>query len=212
MENLKNAIGIDVSSEKLDVCLSSITTDGKVTVIASNNFANSKVGFKKLMQWGRKVNKNNTLPLLYIMEETGFYYEALAYFLNENNCKVVLVLPSKVKKYMQSLPMKTKTDKVGARDLAQLGLEREHTLWVPPIEIDKILWDLSRERELKIERIVKTKNQIMELNKSQDKNPNTVKRLEVEIEFLNKHINEIEKEINLILESDPELKEKVEKL
>lgn len=164
------------------------------------------------MQWGRKVNKNNTLPLLYIMEETGFYYEALAYFLNENNCKVVLVLPSKVKKYMQSLPMKTKTDKVGARDLAQLGLEREHTLWVPPIEIDKILWDLSRERELKIERIVKTKNQIMELNKSQDKNPNTVKRLEVEIEFLNKHINEIEKEINLILESDPELKEKVEKL
>jgi len=212
MENLRNAIGIDVSSEKFDVCLSSITSEGKIKVIASGGFTNTKEGFKKLIKWVKAVNKNKELPLLYIMEATGVYHEELAYFLNEKKFTVAIVLPSKAKKYMQSLPMKTKTDKVDARNLAQLGLEREHTPWVPPIEIYKRLRGLSRERELKIVKRTEAKNQLTAIKRSYDKNPHTIKRCKDEIEFLNKQIKQIEKEMSQIVESEQELKEKVEKL
>ncbi|MBK6681628.1 MAG: transposase [Ignavibacteriales bacterium] len=61
---------------------------------------------------------------------------------------MIIVLPSKSKKYMQSLSIKSKTDKVDAKNLARFALERKHDLWQPPTETFRKLRDLTREREV----------------------------------------------------------------
>ena len=51
------------------------------------------------------------------MEATGVYHEKLAISLTEQGKEVVVVLPDKVRRYMQSLGIKTKNDRVDARGL-----------------------------------------------------------------------------------------------
>jgi transposase len=65
------------------------------------------------------------------MEATGVYYESLAYFLRDEKKTVHVVLPNYAKKYGQSLGVESKTDKIDARTLAQMGLERKLKEWQP---------------------------------------------------------------------------------
>jgi transposase len=79
MSNLKYAVGIDLAKKEFKACLSVIDTQQKVTVKASSSFANTASGFAALLQWVSKHCKE-ALPMLYLMEATGIYYEPLAWF------------------------------------------------------------------------------------------------------------------------------------
>ncbi|MBK6681629.1 MAG: transposase [Ignavibacteriales bacterium] len=86
MEIIRVAIGIDISSEKFDVCLSTMTKEGEVIVGVSAEFPNTMPGFRKFSKWVDKVNKEKKLPLVYLMEATGSYHEELAYYLHQRDC------------------------------------------------------------------------------------------------------------------------------
>ena len=99
--NLKYGIGIDMAKEKFDACLSVIDTSQAVTVKAASSFDNNVKGFSAFLSWSLK-HCREALPAIYLMEATGIYHEHLSWYLSDNDCKVVVVLPDKAKKYKES--------------------------------------------------------------------------------------------------------------
>lgn len=67
---------------------------------------------------------SNDIPLFFVMEATGVYYENLAYFLYSNNYNVSVVLPGKIRNYAKSLQTKSKTDPIDAANITSFGLEK----------------------------------------------------------------------------------------
>lgn len=139
------SVGIDVASEKLDIMFKEKTKDG-TKIKGSKSFDNTVKGFEELLHWSRKRQKNKS-QLLFVMEATGVYHEDLCYFLYERGEEVKVVLPQQVKYFAKSLNVKTKTDKVDAGIIAEIGLERSHRLrsWQPPSKEFKSIRDISRE-------------------------------------------------------------------
>jgi len=66
-----------------------------------------------------------------LLEATGVYYENFALALSKAGFYVSVVLPSKSKKYIESLGLKSKTDKIEARGLAQMAAEQSLDQWQP---------------------------------------------------------------------------------
>jgi len=131
METLRYGIGIDIAKDKFDCCISTITHMQVVEVKAQASFANSPSGFDAFTQWVSKHRKLAHLPLAFLMEATGVYYEQLAWYLHTKDCPVSVVLPNKAKKYKESLGLKSKNDRIDARGLAQMICERAYTSWQP---------------------------------------------------------------------------------
>ncbi|WP_162056157.1 IS110 family transposase, partial [Pontibacter pamirensis] len=95
------------------------------------------------------------LPVNFVMEATGIYYEPLAYHLHRIRQNVSVVLPNKVKHFGKSLNVKSKTDRIDARVIARLGAERQLPAWQPPAPVFKALRELTRHcTDLKKERTV----------------------------------------------------------
>jgi len=125
---IKQNVGIDVSKDKIDVSFSHLTADFRTVAVSTRKFSNTEKGFKQLQDWEKEAD----MSVHFTMEATGVYYEGLAYFLYEQEgCLVHVVLPNKACKYAQSLGLKSSTDKIDARMLAQMGLDRELWQWQP---------------------------------------------------------------------------------
>lgn len=130
MEILKYAIGIDIAKEKFDVCISNIDQLQHVSIRAQCNFANTAKGFERFFSWATK-HTNPDIPCIFLMEATGIYYEQLAWFLHNKNCRIAVVLPNKAKKYKEALGLKSKNDRIDAKGLAQMACEQNNTEWKP---------------------------------------------------------------------------------
>ncbi len=123
----KQVSGIDMASKKFDVCFKEENDNGKNVVKGTKTFNNDIDGFKAYLLWANKRKKSNAL--VHIVEATGVYHENLCYFLFENGEKVSVQLAQKAKYFIKSLNIKTKTDKVDASSLAEMGLSRKLGLW-----------------------------------------------------------------------------------
>ena len=133
---LKYAVGIDVSKDEFDAggvppCLSVIDTSQKVTIKATRSFTNGSKGSQGLAQWVKSHHKQADLPIVYLMEATGVYYEHLAFFLHHLECHVTVILPKKSKHYFKGIGLKSKNDKIDARGLAQMAAEQHLDSWKP---------------------------------------------------------------------------------
>jgi transposase len=122
-QNLQYAVGIDISKDSFHACISVINTIQKVTVKASYSFLNTPAGFNELLNWVKKHHKENALPLVYLMEATGIYYEQLAWFVYDQDAYISVVLPNKAKKYLQGSGQKSKNGKKDSIGLALMGAE-----------------------------------------------------------------------------------------
>jgi transposase len=131
MQLLRYCVGLDISKDSLQVCLSVIDTDGRVVVKGSTKVANKPATFAQLEHWVGKHRKADGLPLRYVMESTGVYHEAVAWHLYQKGQSVCILLPNKAKHYLKSLGYKSKNDKIDAQGLARMGLEQQLTLWKP---------------------------------------------------------------------------------
>ncbi|SFE88190.1 IS110 family RNA-guided transposase [Spirosoma endophyticum] len=131
MQLLRYCVGLDISKDSLQVCLSVIDADGRVVVKGSTKVANKVTTFGQLVQWVTRHRKLDDLPLRYVMESTGVYHEAVAWFLYQHDQAVSILLPNKAKHYLKSLGYKSKNDKIDAQGLARMGLEQQLTLWKP---------------------------------------------------------------------------------
>ena len=91
--NLKYSVGLDVSSKKIDGCISVIDEKQQVIFKSKIVFSNSLEGFEKLEAWIIKWHKEPAIPLVICMEATGIYHENCALFLFEKNYNTSMILP-----------------------------------------------------------------------------------------------------------------------
>ena len=148
---VKQNVGLDLSKKDFKACISvKFIEKGKerIKIEGTGKFTNDLKGFTKFMNWVIKKNKGaiNFENTYFTLEATGVYYENLAYFLYDHGYYVSVLLPNKSNAYAKSLNIKTKTDKVDAKMLAQMGLERSLELWQPLSSAMCTIRKLCRER------------------------------------------------------------------
>ncbi len=136
------SIGIDMSSEKFDVCFKEQDINGKQIIKGTRSFENTSTGFKAYLVWCSKRRKQ--CKLIHLMEATGVYHEELCYYLYESGEDISVELPQKIKYFIKSLNLKTKTDKADAKAIAQMGLSCQVELWQPLSKGFKRIRDMSR--------------------------------------------------------------------
>jgi len=68
---LRYCVGIDVSKDSLQICLSTIDTTGKTIVKGTSKVANKVSAFDGLLTWVAKHCKEKELPIRYLMESTA---------------------------------------------------------------------------------------------------------------------------------------------
>lgn len=211
MEIIKQVIGIDISKDGF-VCRAGIIRINQQTEIRSyKDFKNTKSGIRKFYQYAQ-AHKIKGVTQYFLMEATGVYYEALAYFLKSKGDHVIVVLPNKAKSFAKTLTIKSKTDPIDARMLTQLGLEKVLSEWEPPSELMKTLKQLTREHLSLKERKTDANNRIHAKAHSFQPGKDTVRRLKLESRFYERLIKEIETSIRALLQSDSEIWTKIKNI
>ena len=211
MKKQKFVIGIDISMDDFHVCANVKMSTGTVKIKGTRKFPNSEEGFKEFYAWAiKRVSDEDELS--FIMEATGVYYENLACFLYSHEEYVSVVLANKIKNFAKSLNIKTKTDKVDSKIIAELGLERKLEKWEPLSAYYKELRDLCRELLSLKKDISKAKSQLHAMNHSYEKSSRVVKLKKEQIDFYKNVIVAIKKELELLVSNDEELKEKLKKV
>lgn len=202
--------GIDISKDDFHVCLKQSSSSGHSKIKSSRSFCNSPGGFDDFLRW--LSGKVEVCQVRFVMEATGSYYEDLAYWLYGQHLQVIVVLANKIKYFAKSLNVKTKTDKVDASLIAEFGIQRQLSLWIPMSKGYKKLRDICRELlSLKKDK-ARAKCQLHAINHSHEKSQSIIELKHRQITFYEQSIRVLEQEIHELLEQDSQLKEKVDKI
>lgn len=191
-------LGIDVSKAKLDIALR--FADGK---IRSKVIANNSMGFSELTAW---LSKFELSGLHVCMEATGIYWEAVAEYLADAAFKVSVVNPSRIKAHGLSRQVRTKTDAVDARLIADFCASQTPEPWTAPSSIIRELRALVARREALLVMRTQENNRLLV---ARDSVRNNIQFL---IEHLDGAIAAIEGDIKQLIDDDPDLKAKRELL
>jgi transposase len=208
---VRSSIGIDMAKDTFTACMATSYSNGTNHLGEVVLFANSKTGFNQLLKWVCK-SKASLQQVVFVMEATGIYYEPLAYHLNKLHLQVAVLLPNKVKHYAKSLNVKSKTDTIDARTIAQLGAERSLDLWQPPAPALKQLRELTRlYTDLKAQRTAFA-NRLQAIEAGSEPLDFIVHSTQSVIKKLDNEISKCEAQIEKLIRSEPWLKQKVENL
>lgn len=188
-------LGIDISKLTFDVAL---LNDDKVK---TKKFTNTSKGFSELKQW----LKNNEIDSVHAcMEATGGYESKLAQYLYDNNFKVSVINPARIKGFSMSKLSRVKTDKADSELIAQFCQAMQPDLWKPtPLNIQELQQWVRR-----LGSLIANKNQ--ENNRLDGASEVVAINISTHIEFLDKQIQEVE-ELNdksKLLNSIPGIGEK----
>lgn len=206
---VKQVVGIDVAQKELVVSLGKMYDDWTLEVYAHKTFRNTEKGFIALVTWVKKLS-DTEVSVRYVMEATGVYHECFAYFLEEKDYDLTIVLPNKISSFMKTLDLKTVTDKTASEAIVRFGLERKLENWKRPRTIFKKLKQLTREREQIIQDRTVTKNRLHAERAEAEPNDSSIKRMKKRILVLSTHEKEIREEINELLKQDAQLEKSVE--
>jgi len=121
-----NVIGIDVSKAKLDMAWLKDVENQKTK---SKVFGNQIKIFPQLIEWVEKNTGEEISNTLFVMEATGVYHEAVAYYLFDAGAKVAVVNPAQIHHYGKALAVRTKNDKKDSVVLARFGATQSPALW-----------------------------------------------------------------------------------
>ena len=204
-------IGIDVSKLTLMVSIAQKKLDQSVVIKSTKSFSNNLSGFESMEKWILPFT-DSTVGIHYTMEATGVYYENLAYWLYENQKSVSVILAKQAKKYAESLNIKSKTDEIDAKVLAQMGVERKLSLWTPASVQMRNLKQLSRERNALIDEQTAIKNQNHALKHSHEPDQKTLERINKRLLLIHQQVQEIEQDMKNIMDNDANLKERINKV
>ena len=211
----KQVVGIDVGKDNFYACYKTQITDKKVIIKGTKSFNNNFSGMTSLLSWCGKRNKTPDVKLVFIMEATGVYYEELAYFLHENKQNVSVQLAQKMKYFAKSINIKTKTDKVDSKVIAEFGIEKNlkgTDFWVPPSQDFRMIRNLTREHRSLKKAQTSAKAQLHALNYSYQPYKGVVQMKKKQILFYNQQIKNVEKEIRKLVKLDEKLYSKIKKI
>lgn len=209
MNVLKQVLGVDVAQKELVVTLGRLNQQLEVELYSHRKFANKETGFAALLKWLKK-NTIEGVSLRVVMEATGVYHQKFAYYLDDHQIDLTVVLPNKISNYMRTLSVKTITDDTCADAITLFGLERKLENWKRPKKIYRILQQLTRERDqIVCERVV-IKNQIHAEKAEAAPNTRSISRLTQRLRLMNKQEKEIKLDIEECLRSDQSVKDIVD--
>lgn len=213
---IKQNVGVDISKADFQTFFyQSVLEKNQVSnrVKGSKKFKNTLAGFTKFLVWIES-KRSKDIEVRITMEATGVYYEQLVYFLSDRKeaYHVSVVLPNKSKAYFKSHNEKSKTDKIDAKLLGLMGLERDLDKWQPGCSNMRILKQLTRDRVNLLDQKITISNQLHALKHSYQPSVDVIKRSKQRIKLLTKQIKEVEKQIQQAVKSDIELNERIEKV
>lgn len=204
MKLLKQVLGVDVAQKELVVTLGRMYDDLTIELYAFSVFKNTETGILKLSEWVNKLT-DKTIKVRYVMEATGVYHQRFAYYLDEKQEDLSVVLPNKISNYMRTLDIKTITDKTCSEAIARFGLERKLENWKKPKDIHRVLKQLTRERRQITDERTIVKNQLHAEKTEAMPHLSSIQRLERRIMFLNTLEKEIKNEIKSSIKEHKEL-------
>ncbi len=209
---LKYSIGIDISKSDFHACLSSIDSTQHVKVLRSGKFQNKRAGFESLIKWVKLTCKDPAIPIHFIMEATGVYYENCALYMFTAGNKVSVVLPNRAKKYIAALGVKTKNDKADSKALSRMGAEQALDPWEPMGMFFYELRSLTRFYQSLQESLTVYNNQLEAVQCGMHPNKEIIRRLKKMMDQLDKQVEEIRKCISEHIASDELVARKVKDL
>lgn len=106
--------GIDISSEKIDVCIQTMDKE-----FIEETLPNSLQGFKRLLRLAEETSYH------FVMESTGVYHLSLCFYLHERKCVYSVVNALQIKRYIQMHLERNKSDKKDAKHICHFGIERQ---------------------------------------------------------------------------------------
>jgi transposase len=205
MKILKQVAGIDVSKDELVVSIGRLKEDLTSEIYGYKVLANTAKGFKELSEWVKKKTVLE-MPVKFVMEATGVYHEALAYYLADHNQQVSIVMPSKMSNYQKTLEIKTVTDKTASEVITNFGLEKNVEIWKKPKKIYRDIRQLTRERDQLIEQKTVLKNQLHAEQSEAFPNDRSIARLKERISLHNRQEKEIMQEISAYINQDEQVR------
>lgn len=205
-KTVKQVVGIDVAQDELVVCIGKMYDDWTPQLIAHKTFYNNSKGFTNLTQWIQK-QTDASIPVRYVMEATGVYHELLAYYLDDENLEVSIILPNKISSYARTLNVKTVTDRTASEAITMFGLEKKLDQWHQPKGLHKKLRGLTRERGQLVDERTVLKNQLHAEQAGAEPYQRSIARIKKRIALLDKQEQQIIEELRALLKTDQELQQ-----
>lgn len=193
----EQAVGIDVSKNKLDVC---VMAGAK---IKTKVFKNNRSGHTELLKWLEQRQLAVAVPV--VMEATGPYSEQVAIVLADSGWPVSVVNPARIAGFAQSELTRNKTDKADAKLIAKFAQRADLTLWEPPSPAVRQLRALVDRLQALIDMRQQETNRLEALAHG---TPTSVQDMVDEhIDWLNQQIQKIQADIDDHIDGNPELKQ-----
>lgn len=192
---METIAGIDVSKDYLDICI-----DG---VEKAQRFRNSIKGYIKLAELCEKRQVG-----LVTLEATGGYEKAVFRYLWASRIKVALINPRQSRAFAYSLGRRAKSDLLDAELLMQYGKKVQPQPTEPLTEQVTKLRELLTRREQIMKMVVAEKNH----TKAAEVSEFTRKSVRTLMKSLRLQLKAVDLLIREVIESDPELKAKSDKL
>jgi transposase len=192
-------VGIDVAKAKLDVALKQPKGKWKTKVVD-----NTPAGFEQLRAWLAK----HAISCAHVcMEATGIYWERVAEDLVDHGFAVSVVNPAQIKAFGGAKGVRTKTDAVDARLIAEFCEGQNPPVWQAPSKSIRRLRALVGRRDALIDLRTQEKCRL-EVATTEE-----VRRsIEQVLAHLDQQIAEIERQIKNDIDSDPTLRDQRELL
>lgn len=207
--NLKYSVGLDIASKKIDICMSVIDVNQKVTVVSSKSFLNTLKGFKEMDSWIVNKHKEKGIQLVLCMEATGVYHENCALYFFERKYNTSIILPNKAKHYMISLGLKSKNDSIDAKGLSKMGAEQCLELWQPMGKYFYELRQYTRQYQNLQEQKTVFNNQLHALEYAMFKSKEMIKQQQSTVKLFDKQLKELDRLIKNHIDSEAVIKQKV---
>lgn len=186
----KDTIGVDISKDHLDAHRMS---DG-----AARRFANDIVGYNAFISWLGQTGTAHEIRVVY--EPTGPYHRAFERRLDVAGATLVKVNPRQARRFAEATGKLAKTDRMDAAMLARMGALLGLEARPVRSSILNDLKDLHMAREALVKSRTAARNRAKSLTLALLKRHNTEQLKQIERQMI-----AIEKEIMLLIKTDPDL-------
>ena len=155
--------------------------------------SNTKAGFQQLL-------KACGSQCLFVMEATGTYYLALAYYLHEQGAQVAVLNPLVVKRFIQMHLGKGKSDRKDAQWLLRFGQQQEVKCWQPEEAVLVECRQLEQVREQLLKQQTMLRNSLEALQQHPVVSKLVLKQLRHSLRLLDQQVQALEAELLGLLE------------
>jgi len=189
MEEKLNYVGIDVAKDSMEVALHECTECW--------HYSNDKAGIARLIKRLKKLSAH-----LIVLEATGGYEVSLAAALQSEGLPVAVVNPRHIRDFARSVGILAKTDVLDAKVIARYAATVQPAPRALPTEETRRLDSIMMRRRQIVTMRTAEKNRLHQAN------PAVKERIKVHITWLEQELNDLDRELQQMIESNPEWKEK----